>query len=76
MRQNWCHGSPKKPFKDTNPKKNMPSTPISQHPRLNRLGAFPIAPAQTPRLPPSMFPNAGQRQPKLKSRAQARIKKP
>jgi hypothetical protein len=23
-----------------------------------------------------MFPNAGQRQPKLKSRAQARIKKP
>ena len=37
----------------------MPRTPISQHPRLNLLGAFPIARAQTPRLPPSHVSQRG-----------------
>ena len=37
----------------------MRSTPISKHPRLNLLGAFPIARAQTPRLPPSHVSQRG-----------------
>jgi hypothetical protein len=37
----------------------VPSIPISQHSRLNLFGAFPIARAQTPRLPPSHVSQRG-----------------
>jgi hypothetical protein len=37
----------------------MPSIPISQHSRLKLFGDFPIARAQTPRLPPSHVSQRG-----------------